>query len=293
MPFDELRTDTHDIIFFHEDIASGWCAILDYLWCEVFDYDDVICHLRHTSWVDGLDLLFRLFSLRDDLLEFYSISLLHEDIHLDFTYIVFASLAGECFESDLHFASFLLYVCHSTLEWRDLSEILRIACFEELFNARKTCCDIASFLRDSSRVEGAHRELCPWFTDRLSSDDTHWCTDLHDICCGEIETVAPLTYTLFCLTGEYRSDRDLRSTRIHDRCEYILRDEGTDWSDHLTTRIDDILRCELTIDLVLEGITEESLILTAIELFVLKSIAIIFSYQDILCGIDESTSEIS
>jgi uncharacterized protein Smg (DUF494 family) len=208
MSFDELRTDLHDAIFLHEEIATCWCAILDDFWSKIFDRDDFVSHLDHATWLEGLDFLFGFFSFCDDLLDLDGISFLHEDIHLDFSDIVFTGLLPESFESDLHLTSFLLDMRDTSIEWGDLSEVLRIASFEELLDTRETCRDITSFLRDSSRVECTHRELCPWLTDRLSGDDAYWGTDLHDISGREIETITLLTYSLFCLTCEYRSDCD-------------------------------------------------------------------------------------
>ena len=100
--------------------------------------------------MDGLDFLFGFFSFCDDLLGFDGISLLDEDIHLDISCIVFTDLLSESFEFDLEFISFFFYTHDFRIEWSDLSEVFRIACFEELFDTRESRRDISSFLRDSS-----------------------------------------------------------------------------------------------------------------------------------------------
>ena len=107
-------------------------------------------------------------------------------------------------------------------------------------------------------MEGTHRELSSWLTDRLSGDDTHRSTDSDDICRSKVETITLLADSFFCLTREDRSDRYFGSTRLHDLCEDILRDEGRLRNDDLSFHVNDILRCIFAIDLVLEGITKES-----------------------------------
>src|ERR671921_2524132 len=83
---------------------------------------------------------------------------------------------------------------------------------EELDHTRQTVGDVLT--RDTTGVEGAHRQLGAGLTDRLGSDDADRLADVHQLAGRERAAVAGGTRAHQRLTGEDDADLDLRDARL-------------------------------------------------------------------------------
>ena len=66
--------------------------------------------------------------------------------------------------------------------------VLRLTCFEQFFDTRKTLGDIVT--GNTAGVERTHGELCTRFTDGLSSDDTNCFTDFNFSLVSQVTAIA-------------------------------------------------------------------------------------------------------
>src|ERR1700712_4888152 len=78
---------------------------------------------------------------------------------------------------------------------------------EELHHTRQTVGDVLT--RDTTGVEGAHRQLRTRLTDRLGRDDAHGLAHVHELAGRERPAVAGGTRAQQRLTGEHAADLDL------------------------------------------------------------------------------------
>ena len=83
----------------------------------------------------------------------------------------------------------------------DLGLPLRLACLEELFNARQTGGDVNA--SDAAGVERSHRELCSWLTDGLRRHDADRFAERDQLARGEVAPVADLADTSRCDAAEW------------------------------------------------------------------------------------------
>ena len=88
-----------------------------------------------------------------------------------------------------------------TIDAADLGLPLRLARFKELFNARQTGGDVNA--GDTAGVEGSHRELCTWLTDRLRRHDADRFTKRNQLARGEVAPVAGLADAGWCDAAEW------------------------------------------------------------------------------------------
>src|SRR5215218_2457345 len=102
---------------------------------------------------------------------------------------------------------------------------------EELHHTRQTVGDVLT--RDTTGVEGAHRQLGTGLTDRLGGDDADRLADVHELAGRERPAVAGGAGAQQRLTGEHAADLDLGDTGVDQRLdEHVtevgvgLRDDG-------------------------------------------------------------------
>ena len=84
---------------------------------------------------------------------------------------------------------------------------LRLARFEELFDARETGGDVGA--GHTAGVEGAHRELGARLADRLRGNDADCLAKIDELAAGQITTVARRANTMDCFAGHDRADIEL------------------------------------------------------------------------------------
>src|SRR5262249_40621659 len=75
---------------------------------------------------------------------------------------------------------------------------------KQLLNTRQTLRNISLRSRNTSSMEGTHRQLCTRLTNRLSSDDTHCCSDT---CQSVGRQILPITLAADTAMRQARQDR--------------------------------------------------------------------------------------
>ena len=98
---------------------------------------------------------------------------------------------------------------------RDLREALRLARLEELDDAREAVRDVGA--RDTSGVEGPHRELRAGLADRLGGDDADRVAEVAHRAGREGDAVAELAHAGLGLALERRANRDLDVLLVAER----------------------------------------------------------------------------
>jgi hypothetical protein len=89
---------------------------------------------------------------------------------------------------------------------------LGLACLEELGDTRQTVGDVLT--RDTTGVEGAHRELGTGLADGLGRDDADRRADVDRQARREVPTVAGLADTVPGVAGHHRARHDRLDTRV-------------------------------------------------------------------------------
>ena len=105
-----------------------------------------------------------------------------------------------------------IFDLHFSCKLRDDGKTFRLSCLEELFDTRKTLCDIITC--NSSGMERTHGQLCTRLTDGLGRDDTDCLSHLYRLTGSHVGTVAFCTASHLWLTGQHRPDLDLCKTCI-------------------------------------------------------------------------------
>ncbi len=98
-----------------------------------------------------------------------------------------------------------LFYADNAADLCDDSSTLRSSALEKLLNTGKTLCNILARC-NSSCMEGSHRKLCTGLTDGLSRNNSDCLTDLNKVAVCKVSTVALSTYTVRCITLQYRTD---------------------------------------------------------------------------------------
>ena len=102
---------------------------------------------------------------------------------------------------------------------------LRRAGLEQLDHAGQTVRDVLT--RDTTGVEGTHRELGTRLTDRLRGDDADRLTEVGDLAGGEHAAVAARAHTGDRLAGEHRTHTHTRDVRVvGDQVHPVVVDLG-------------------------------------------------------------------
>ena len=129
----------------------------------------------------------------------------------------------------------------SSGKFRNDSNTLRLTSFKQLFNTRKTLCDIVT--GNTTGMEGSHCQLCTRLTDGLCSDNTNCFTNLYCLSGCHVCTIALGADTCFALTCQGCTDLHALCAALDHgictaRCDHmVLRD------DHIASLIKDIFCC--------------------------------------------------
>src|SRR5690606_24784942 len=83
-----------------------------------------------------------------------------------------------------------------------------ITVFDEAGNFRFTSRLLSDTCCSTTDVEGSQCELCTWFTNRLSCNDTNSFTFINQVHGCKVTAVAHLAKTTFGFAGEHRTDID-------------------------------------------------------------------------------------
>ena len=116
---------------------------------------------------------------------------------------------------------------HHAADLGDLRQALRLACLEQLHDARQAVRDVRA--GDAAGVERPHGQLRAGLADRLRGDDAHRVADHGHLAGRQRPAVAGLAHAGGGLALEHGAHRDGRGAivdRLHDRGQDLARDLG-------------------------------------------------------------------
>ena len=112
-----------------------------------------------------------------------------------------------------YIALLFLGYAYRTVDFGDKRAALRSACFKQLFNTRKTLCNI---LCTCNTAEGTHCKLstrlayrlCGYYADSLARSNR--------LACCKVSAVALFAHAVVAVAGEYRTDLDACNSSVNN-----------------------------------------------------------------------------
>ena len=91
-------------------------------------------------------------------------------------------------------------------------------------------------------MEGAHGELCTWFTDGLSRNDTNCLTVIDAVPTSEVAPITGRAHAIASLAGNHRPYANIVDTMLLEQCDRVLVQQGSGSHDQfLAGRIKHVL----------------------------------------------------
>ena len=139
-------------------------------------------------------------------------------------------------DNDVFLVILLVYIGYAGY-FAKRCDALRLSCFEQFFDTRKTLRDIAG-RRNTARVEGTHRQLCTGFADGLRRDRSDRFADLDGASRRHVLAVALCAHAVARIAGKYAADIDAFDPLLDDGLCHVF-------GDHFVYRHQDLARCRV------------------------------------------------